>query len=132
MSFQALQQQNHVAAQKYQLNLGMLTKVIQIVQDHPEVAQLISLAAQLRGNPGMIGQFQSRADTLITGLMAGLDSVMEYVLKAEQSAGVAPSPMFNDLHAGVDTWLAKYGSQTNPTTAPAQSPPPASPGAATV
>lgn len=119
MSHQQLQAQNNEAARKYRLNPASLGRVLQAVQDHPEVVQLIQLAAQLRGNPNLVGQFQQQADRLAVSVLASLDGVMEYVTKAEQGAGVTPSPMFAQLHQAVDQLLAQYGQAATDHLAPA-------------
>jgi hypothetical protein len=111
MSQSQLHRFNQQAAQKYRFNLGAIGPIVAAVQHHPEVFQLVQLATQLRGNPGMIGQLQSRANATLLAVLVAADGVAEYVAAAERSAGVQPSPLFAAAHQALDAILVQLGPQ---------------------
>jgi hypothetical protein len=108
---QQLHQLNAAAARKYGFNLSQIGKVVAAIQQHPEVLQIVSLAAQLRGNPGLIGQVQDRATRALLACLVAADGVAEYVAAAERAAGVQSSPLFASAHQALDGLLAQFGPQ---------------------
>lgn len=122
-----LQAFNQAAAAKFKINLSQIGQILASIQDHPEILQIIDLAAKLRGNPNLVGQLQAQAGKALISALVGLDGVADYVLATEKAAGVQPSPLFLDLHAAVEKVLKDHGQQALAAPANAPLPPEAAP-----